>query len=183
MQEKIDLGQGAICTLKKSRRARRVRMTLYRDGRVVLTLPFFVSYKEGRAFLQSKIEWIRKKTRDIALRPENILSRGSVEEYRSSRVAAEELISERLHYFQKSYAVVWKRLSIRNQKTRWGSCSRQGSLSFNYRLLLLPAYLRDYVIVHELCHLLELNHSKRFWALVARTFPDYKGLRRELRLL
>lgn len=183
MPEKIDLGQGMVCTVKKSRRARHVRLALHPDGRVVLTLPLFVSYKQGRAFLQSKMEWIREKARELTGRPENILLRGSAKEYRDSRKPARELVEERLKHFQKLYAVVWKRLSIRNQKTRWGSCSRKGSLSFNYRLLLLPAHLRDYVIVHELCHLLELNHSKRFWALVAQTFPDYKKLRRELKLL
>lgn len=183
MQEKIDLGQGIVCTLRKSRRARRVRMTLHSDGRVVLTLPFFVSYKYGVAFLQSKKEWLYKKVKKFALRPKNILLQGSVKEYHDSRPLAERLIMERLQHFQKAYTVSWRRVSIRNQKTRWGSCSRSGSLSFNYRLLLLPAHLRDYVIVHELCHLMEMNHSSRFWALVAKTFPDYKELRRELRLL
>jgi len=74
-------------------------------------------------------------------------------------------------------------VSIRNQKTRWGSCSRQKNLSFSYRLFLLPPRFCDYVIVHELCHLKEMNHSPKFWALVARTFPDYKKLRREMKAL
>jgi len=183
MEARIDLGQGAVCTIRKSRRARRVRLALYRDGRVVLTLPFFVSYRRGRTFLESKRDWIRGKTKDLVSRPENILHRGSVKEYRDSRKPARRLIEERLKYFQQLYAVTWKRVSIRNQKTRWGSCSRTGNLSFNYRLLLLPPHLRDYIIVHELCHLLELNHSPRFWTLLAKTFPDYKELRRELKLL
>lgn len=183
MQEEIDLGQDMVCMMKKSRRARRVRLALHHDGRVVLTLPFFVSYKQGTAFLQSKKAWIYEKVKKFALRPENILLRGSVKEYQNSRVAARQLVMERLEHFQKAYAVSWKRVSIRNQKTRWGSCSRTGNLSFNYRLLLLPAHLRDYIVVHELCHLLELNHSPCFWALVAKTFPDYRKLRRELRLL
>lgn len=183
MGEKINLGQGIVCTVKKGRRARRIRLALYCDGRVVLTLPFFVSYKRGQQFLKSKEEWIRRTLRKLTSRPENILHRGSQKEYRDSRAAARQLIEERLVHFQKFYAVTWKRVSIRNQKTRWGSCSRAGSLSFNYRLLLLSPHLRDYIIVHELCHLKELNHSRRFWELVAKTFPDYKKLRRELRLL
>lgn len=183
MQEKIDLGQGTVCTMRKSRRARRVRLALYRDGRAILTLPFFVSYRRGEQFLASKAEWIQRMLRKLALRPQNILHRGSVKEYRDSCAAARQLVEERLEHFQKFYSVAWKRVSIRNQKTRWGSCSRKGGLSFNYRLLFLPPHLRDYIIVHELCHLVELNHSKRFWALLAKSFPDYLALRRELKLL
>ena len=183
MQEKIDLGQGTVCTIKKSRRARRVHLALYRDDRAILIIPFFVSYQRGRVFLESKRGWISEKTKELRSRPENILQRGSKKEYRDSRAAARQLVMERLEHFQKFYAVVWRRVSIRNQKTRWGSCSRTGSLSFNYRLLLLPPHLRDYIIVHEICHLLELNHSHRFWALLAKTFPDYRALRRELKLL
>ncbi|MDP3957395.1 MAG: M48 family metallopeptidase [bacterium] len=183
MSEKIDLGQGIVCTIRKSRRARQLRLALYRDGRALLILPSFVSYQRGLVFLESKKDWIREKTKDLASRPENILRRGSKKEYQDSREPARQLIEERLKYFQQFYAVIWKRVSIRNQKTRWGSCSQRGSLSFNYRLLLLSPHLRDYIIVHELCHLLELNHSQRFWALVAKSFPDYLKLRRELKLL
>lgn len=183
MQERINLGQGVVCTVRKSHRARHLRLTVHRDGSVILALPFFVSYKKGQEFLESKMGWIREKLKEFASQPDNLLLRGSVKEYRASRRAARKLIVERLNYFQKVYTGRWKRVSIRNQKTRWGSCSRSGNLSFNYRLLLLPSHLCDYVIVHELCHLIELNHSPKFWALVARTFPDYKDLRHELRLL
>lgn len=169
--------------IRRSRKARHVRITVRRDGNVTLTLPFFVSAKRGRLFLESKKEWIREKIRNLAEQPDHILRRGGVREYRESREAARRLVEERLAYFQEFYKVTWKRVSIRNQKTRWGSCSHGGSLSFNYRLISLPPHLADYVIVHELCHLSELNHSPEFWALVARTFPDYRALRRELRLL
>ncbi|MFZ2187161.1 MAG: M48 family metallopeptidase [Candidatus Moraniibacteriota bacterium] len=184
MGEKVILENGGIaCVVKKNRRARRVRLAVHRDGSVTLTLPFFVSYKKGRIFFESKMDWVRAQVDKFASQPQQLLCRGSVKEYRASCVAAKKLIGERLAYFQPAYPVTWKRVSVRNQKTRWGSCSRSGNLSFNYRLLLLPAHLCDYVIVHELCHLVEMNHSPRFWALVARTFPDYRELRRELKLL
>jgi predicted metal-dependent hydrolase len=184
MTETVFLGNGEIsCVVKKKRLARHARLAVHRDGKVVLTLPFFVSYRKGKEFLESKTEWIREKIKAFALEPERFLHRGSAKEYKASKKEAKRIIEERLMYFQKVYNVTWKRVSIRNQKTRWGSCSRTGNLSFNYRLLLLPEHLRDYVVVHEMCHLREMNHSAKFWALVAITFPDYKALRREMQLL
>ena len=91
-----------------------------------------------------------------------------------------KLATERIAHFNKEYGFVFKKISIRNQKTRWGSCSKTGTISFNYKIALLPPQLRDYIIVHELCHVGEMNHSRRFWALVARTIPDYASLRKEL---
>lgn len=184
MAETVFLGNGEIsCVVKKNRRSRCARLAVHRDGSVVLMLPFFVSYKKGREFLESKVEWIREKVKAFASEPERFLHRGSVGEYEASKKEAKKHIEERLVYFQKVYGVTWKRVSIRNQKTRWGSCSRAGNLSFNYRLFLLPQHLCDYVIVHEMCHLREMNHSPKFWALVAVTFPDYKALRKEMRIL
>lgn len=184
MRETVLLENGTIsCVVKKNRRVRYARLAVHRDGSVVLTLPFFVSYKKGKEFLESKVGWIREKVESLASEPEHLLFRGGVKEYRASKDEARKRIEARLAYFQGVYDVHWNRVSIRNQSTRWGSCSRNGNLSFNYRLLFLPPHLCDYVIVHELCHLREMNHSSKFWALVALTFPDYKKLRQEMRLL
>lgn len=184
MKETVLLENGTIsCIVKKNRRVRYARLAVHRDGSVILTLPFFVSYKKGKEFLESKVNWIRERIEAFSLEPERLLFRGSIKEYKASKDEAKRLIEERLAYFQKVYLVSWKRVSIRNQSTRWGSCSRGGNLSFNYRLLLLPPHLCDYVIVHELCHLREMNHGAKFWAFVAITFPEYKALRREMRLL
>lgn len=183
MRESISVGQGRICTIQKSKRARRLRLTLHRDGSLFLTLPRFVSYARGRDFLLSKADWIEEKMLALLSRPDTFLLRGDKREYASFRDPARKLIEERLAYFQPLYGVTWTKVTIRNQKTRFGSCSRQGALSFNYRLLFLPPHLTDYVIVHELCHLIAFNHSPQFWALVARTFPNFRALRRELRLL
>lgn len=105
----------------------------------------------------------------------------SHEDYVLHRDRAYELAVSRLEYFNNFYGYSWKRITIRNSITRWGSCSRQGNLNFNYRIATLPSDLSDYIIVHELCHLGEFNHSRDFWKLIERTIPNYSELRAELK--
>jgi len=90
-------------------------------------------------------------------------------------------VRSRLLHFNEFYKFKINKVSIKNQKTRWGSCSKRGNLNFNYRVALLPPHLADYVIVHELCHLGEFNHSPNFWKLVAKTIPNYKAIKREFK--
>lgn len=94
---------------------------------------------------------------------------------------AKKLANNRLEYFNQFYNFKIGKISVRNQKTRWGSCSKKGNLSFNYRISLLPIELADYIIVHELCHIGEFNHSKKFWKLVEKTIPDFDRIKKELR--
>lgn len=96
---------------------------------------------------------------------------------------ARKIIHERLAYFAPQCEVAYTRVAIRNQRRRWGSCSSLGNLNFNYRVIFLPAQLCDYVIVHELCHLKQLNHSQKFWDEVGKVMPDYKAYEAELRLI
>lgn len=91
------------------------------------------------------------------------------------------IIAERLAHWNTHYGYTWTRVAIKEQKTRWGSCSRQGALNFNWRLLLAPLPALDYVVIHELCHLKEPNHGLRFWALVAQTCPNHREWRGWLR--
>jgi predicted metal-dependent hydrolase len=182
-EREIILSGGIVCYARKYRRARNMRIIIRKDGSVRLSLPFFVPYRVGEIFLRSRETWIKERLATLPDEPDDLLLRGSKEEYREQSGEARTLIEARLAHFQSLYGVVWQRVSIRNQKTRWGSCSRSGNLSFNYRLVYLPERLRDYVVVHELCHLLAFDHSPRFWALVERVFPDYRELRTRLRLL
>ncbi|NVN96820.1 M48 family metallopeptidase [Candidatus Nomurabacteria bacterium] len=94
---------------------------------------------------------------------------------------AATLVKERLEHFNTFYNFKYGRVAIRNQKTRWGSCSKKGNLNFNYKIVLLTSKQANYIIVHELCHLKEFNHSQRFWDLVAKVVPDYKEVRSSLR--
>ena len=94
--------------------------------------------------------------------------------FEAHKERARILVHERLVYWNQFYKLSFNRVAIRNQGTRWGSCSTKGNLNFNYRLALLPLELVDYVVVHELCHLKHFNHGADFWNHVGHTIPDYK---------
>ncbi len=96
---------------------------------------------------------------------------------------ARALVKTRLAYFNTFYGFDIGRVAIKNSRTRWGSCSKKGNLNFNYKVVLLPQDMADYVIVHELCHLGEFNHSPKFWALVSRNIPNWKIIRKKFKKL
>lgn len=101
--------------------------------------------------------------------------------YWQNKELARRLVVERIAHFNTIYGVVIARISIRNQKTRWGSASKKGNLNFHHAIIHLPPELADLIIVHELCHLKEFSHSKKFWDLVALAVPNWRELRRKLR--
>jgi len=103
--------------------------------------------------------------------------------YTQHKEAARALILVRLEHFNLHYKLKWNRVAIRNQRRCWGSCSSLKNLNFNYKILLLPPHLQDYIIVHELCHLVELNHGQHFWDLVGEQMPEYKAHVAELRAI
>lgn len=94
---------------------------------------------------------------------------------------ARKIIEEKISRLNAFYKFNFKKINIKNQKTRWGSCSKKGNLNFNYKIIFLEARVADYLVVHELCHLAEFNHSFRFWNLVAKTIPDYLKINRKLK--
>jgi predicted metal-dependent hydrolase len=94
---------------------------------------------------------------------------------------ARTLVENRLSFFNKIYKFKINRVAIKNTTTRWGSCSSKKNLNFNYKIIYLRSDLANYLIVHELCHLSELNHSKKFWALVSQTIPNYAKINKELK--
>lgn len=102
-------------------------------------------------------------------------------EYLENKASAYDLTVKKAEHFSSIYGFKYGKITVRNQKTRWGSCSRKGNLSFSYRIVLLPTELQDYLVVHELCHLKEFNHAKAFWDLVGKEIPNYKKLRKKLK--
>lgn len=106
--------------------------------------------------------------------------RKPTKKFLENKEKARSLVVERLTYFNTFYGYRWNRVAIKNTKRRWGSCSRKGNLNFCYKIALIPQELADYIIVHELCHLGQFNHSKDFWNLVARSVPDYKTVKKKL---
>lgn len=103
--------------------------------------------------------------------------------YLEHKDKARKYVIKEIEEINKLYNFEFKRIFIRNQRSRWGSCSSKGNLNFNYRIVLLPQELSKYIIVHEICHLKEFNHSKRFWNLVSLCIPNYKEVRKKLREL
>jgi hypothetical protein len=105
-------------------------------------------------------------------------------DYLRRKSEALALAKKRLEYLNfRFYNFPVKQVSVANQKSRWGSCSGSGNIRYNYRILDLPPAVRDYIIVHELCHIKEMNHSLRFWVLVGKAVPNWRELRRNLRFL
>ena len=171
-------------SLRKSKKARRLRLSIYCDGDFVVTLPHEMNESFVEKFIHEKADWVLDRLKKITAsgeRKNRLLSRSSKKEYQQNKKQAFDLIKEKLENFNELYNFSYGRISIRNQRTRWGSCSRKGNLNFNYKIIFLPEKLADYIVVHELCHLKQFNHSRRFWDLVAKTFPDYREMVRELR--
>jgi len=168
--------------IKKSRRARAIRISVHHDGRVVITQPVFVPQHVVARFIHEKIGWIQKRL-EIFKKFQYLptVKKNNRAQYAKTKSEALALVAERLKHSNQFYNFPYNRIFIKNQKTRWGSCSAKKNLSFNYKILFLPKELQDYIIVHELCHLGEMNHSKSFWSLVSRTIPSAKPLRSQLR--
>lgn len=156
------------------------------ETEVLVRAPYRMREDVIRAFLAEKQDWLaahltlareRKAQRD-----KSAAKRMSQKELEALAEKAVRTIPMRVAYYAPLVGVNYGRITIRNQKTRWGSCSSKGNLNFNCLLMLAPERVLDYVVVHELCHRLEMNHSPRFWAEVERVFPDYRSQKEWLKV-
>lgn len=170
-----------FCRLKHSRAARHLRLAVYSSGEVVLTAPWGLALKHLEAFVRSRAPWVFGKLEYFKQRQPVEKIKSDRAEYAKNKLKAAKLIKRKLKFWNQNYQFQYSRVTIRDQSTRWGSCSRKGGLNFNYKVVYLPEHLVDYLVVHELCHLREFNHSEKFWALIGRKIPDYAVRRKELK--
>lgn len=143
-----------------------------------LTAPPAMSEVEVEQVLHAKRAWIEEQRRRQVPR---LGLEGLAVSESEARVGARELVSALAEEEAEQLGLVYRRIRIGGQRTLWGSCSPRGTLSFNWRLVLAPAEVLDYVVVHEVCHLRFLDHSQRFWRLVERRRPGWREQRNWLR--
>ena len=168
-------GQKINYLLKRIRRIKYMRLAVRADATIVITAPKIYPLFLIQSYIQQEWEWIKTA---VAKQKSchGILSLAhNPREIAHYKKETQKLLQVRLKHFNEYYSLTWCRIAIRNQSSRWGSCSSKKNLNFNYRLCLLAPDLADCIIVHELCHLAEMNHSRRFWTLVARAVSDYKN--------
>ena len=149
------------------------------DGSLQVRAPRLLPRAAIDRFVAEQGEWIQAQRRKLAERPP--VERLGEEELTALKKRARPVFLAKTARFAPVVGVRYGRISVRSQRSKWGSCSAKGNLNFNCLLLLAPEEVLDYVVVHELCHLREMNHSPRFWAEVERVLPDYKDARRWLR--
>lgn len=170
--------------LKVHPRAKSIRITVNAEGVCVVTIPkrgpreFIL--KQAEAFVDSKRDWISRNVEKIEARK---LAAAHAPKYTDIELKKKtlEIVTERLAHFNAFYGYSYHDVRVKKVSSRWGSCSKKGNLNFSHRLALLSPEEIDYVVVHELCHLGEFNHSPRFWNLVQKTIPDYRAIQKGMR--
>ncbi len=162
-----------------------VGISIKPGGEIIIRAPRHLPRAAILSFAYGKADWIlssyeKQKNRAVPLTdaPKDAATLALEKRYRD---AAKDYIPKRVEYYHEFTGGNYDKITIRDQKSRWGSCSSNGTLSFNYRLMLAPPRVLDYVVVHELCHLTHMNHSADFWNMVASILPDYKEYRKWLK--
>lgn len=147
-----------------------------KNGEVLVRAPKRLKDKEIEKFILIKKLWIEKHLEKYKDRQEKLkdLTPFSDEEIKSFTLEAKKIIPERVKFYAEKLGVTYGRITIRHQKTRWGSCSSKGNLNFNCLLVLFPIEVMDSVIVHELCHRKQMNHSAKFYEEIEKVFPEYR---------
>ncbi|MEP7310519.1 MAG: SprT family zinc-dependent metalloprotease [Acidobacteriota bacterium] len=174
------LNSGGIPEFIRHPRARRYIIRVRRDGTIRVTIPRGGSKREAEDFARSQAAWVATQRARLADRPPET-GRPSLQVDPDALARAKHELPTRLLELAALHGLNVSRVSVRNQRWRWGSCSRNGHICLNWRLVQMPPSVRDYVMIHELMHLKRMDHSPRFWTLVAAACPDYAAARDWLR--
>ena len=165
--------------IKRSSR-RTLSLQITREGQVVVHCPFSTTQEQIQMFVDEHRQWIGENLEQVKRR----LTKRPVmtsEQVWKAKSLARMTLSAKVRFWAAKMGVTYGTISIRQQATRWGSCSSRGNLNFNWTLILTPEPLQDYVVVHELAHRKEMNHSRKFWAEVKNVLPDYEKRRKWLK--
>lgn len=163
-------------------RRKSIALQITQEGEILVRVPMNLSQSQIEAIVEEKRPWLEEHLAKVQRQQAENQQAGSLstEEVRALANRAVDYIPKRVAHFAPLVGVSYGRITIRNQRSRWGSCSGKGNLNFNCLLMLAPPEVLDYVVVHELCHRKEMNHSPRFWAEVERVLPNWREQRRWL---
>lgn len=178
-----DEGREFLITVKRSSR-KTLGLEIKENGQIFARIPARLSDRNLKSFIEQQREWIIKKSALVEWEREHRQTTNATPVQNLTSDEIEDIsrkIVERVRFYQMKMGVTVGKITIRNQKTRWGSCSAKGNLNFNYQIYYLPDELLDYVVVHELAHRRHMNHSEEFWKEVGKYFPMYQQCRKKLR--
>ena len=174
-EETVKIEGLSVLLVRSSRKTLAVQIRA--DGTVIARAPLRMPKDRILCFLSEKASWIRMQQGRMQerekMRQQARIHLDAAQE-KELRERAKSVLAQRTAYFARQIGVTYGRITVRDQKTRWGSCSQTGNLNFNFRLILAPLEVLDYVVVHELCHRRQMNHSTQFWQEVAQVLPDYR---------
>ena len=174
-EELVKIAGLSVLLVRSSRKTLAVQIRA--DGTVIARAPLRMPKDRILYFLSEKASWIRMQQGKMQER-ENMRQQARIHldaaQEKELRERAKSVLAQRTAYFARQVGVTYGRITVRDQKTRWGSCSQTGNLNFNFRLILAPLEVLDYVVVHELCHRRQMNHSAQFWQEVVQVLPDYR---------
>lgn len=171
---KMKIGEYNVEVRRSKRKSAAIKITA--DMQIVVFVPLYVSDNEIERMVISKSKWIDEHMLKVqsTIDERSKLEKITFEQVKELEDQAVEYIPKRVKYYAEKENFVYNKITIKNLVSRWGSCSTKGNLNFNCLLMLTPDYVIDYIVVHELCHLREMNHSEKFWTEVEKIMPDYQ---------
>lgn len=172
--------------LRRRAGSRYIRLRVTPQGGIVVTLPFLAGWQAGLTFFESKREWVRRTLERQSLRQDAYAATDPQEPVTDAYIArlraeAKRTLPPRLAELAARHGFVYNKVFIKHNRSNWGSCSTRGNINLNLNIVRLPEHLRDYILLHELVHLREMNHGPRFHALLEEVCPDHRALQREMK--